>query len=244
MTNKDTRYINYNATLIQKMYKGGELVWEVEYDDLIEGIANISRLNGKTNFNMYVTHYNDDSSTQHIITIDEDGTGHFKYNIERPFCKYNVNDYVKKITHLPFCPVCETMGGFCYGMNNLAEIDLSTSEKFNQGISQYTSINYIFGFCHKLQTINNINWDLSNCTDKIDAFNLNLLMYITGNISNIYVSVDCHNAPLTNDSAMVFINGLATVEAQTITFKASTYSTLTEEQIAIATSKGWTVASE
>ena len=51
-------------------------------------------------------------------------------------------------------------------------------------------------------------------------------------------------APLSHDSAMVLINGLSTTTANLkITFKASTYNTLTADDIAIATAKGWTVAS-
>ena len=47
-----------------------------------------------------------------------------------------------------------------------------------------------------------------------------------------------------NTSAMVLINGLSTTTANLkITFKASTYNTLTADDIAIATNKGWTVAS-
>ena len=50
---------------------------------------------------------------------------------------------------------------------------------------------------------------------------------------------DC---PLTAASAMVFINGLATVTTtRTLKLSATTYDSLTNEQIAIATSKGWTV---
>lgn len=49
-------------------------------------------------------------------------------------------------------------------------------------------------------------------------------------------------SPLTADSAMVFINGLEEVtETKTLSLKDTTYDSLTEEQIAIATSKGWTV---
>ena len=43
---------------------------------------------------------------------------------------------------------------------------------------------------------------------------------------------------------MVLMNGLNTVtETKTITFKSTTYKTLTEVEIAAATAKGWTVAS-
>ena len=47
---------------------------------------------------------------------------------------------------------------------------------------------------------------------------------------------------LDNASAMVFINGLAEVTTtKNITFSRTTYDTLTDEQIAVATSKGWNV---
>lgn len=57
-------------------------------------------------------------------------------------------------------------------------------------------------------------------------------------------NLDLSDCPLTPSSAMVFINGLATVSStKTLTLKSSTYNSLTAEQIAVATSKGWTVAS-
>lgn len=49
--------------------------------------------------------------------------------------------------------------------------------------------------------------------------------------------------PLTHESAVALLNSLGTVTGQTITFKATTYQTLTAEEIAIGTNKGWTVAS-
>lgn len=42
---------------------------------------------------------------------------------------------------------------------------------------------------------------------------------------------------------MVFINGLTPQTNGSITFAKAVFNTLTEEQIAIATAKGWTVAS-
>lgn len=67
---------------------------------------------------------------------------------------------------------------------------------------------------------------------------------ITGPITGISRSINLGDSPLTHDSAMVFMNGLNTVtETKTITFKSTTYETLTEVEIAAATAKGWTVAS-
>ncbi len=72
------------------------------------------------------------------------------------------------------------------------------------------------------------------------------LTSITGNISNIRTNISLTYNPLDNDSAMIIINGLydysGTGSTRTIKFRTSTYNTLTDEQKAIATSKGWTVS--
>ena len=50
--------------------------------------------------------------------------------------------------------------------------------------------------------------------------------------------------PLTHDSAVAVIENLMEVATtQTITFSATTYATLTEDDISIATEKGWAIAS-
>ena len=66
---------------------------------------------------------------------------------------------------------------------------------------------------------------------------------VVGSITGIRVSIDLSSCPLTRISAMVFINGLDTITtSQIITFSQVTYNTLSAEDIAIATNKGWTVA--
>ena len=70
------------------------------------------------------------------------------------------------------------------------------------------------------------------------------LTTITGPITGISANTYLNYSPLTHDSAMVFLNGLNTVTGtKTITFKSTTYGTLTEAEIAAATAKGWTVQS-
>lgn len=67
---------------------------------------------------------------------------------------------------------------------------------------------------------------------------------ISGAITGIKYSISIPQSPLTRASALVLINGLDTVSTtQTITFSATTYALLTSDDIAIATGKGWTVAS-
>ncbi len=69
---------------------------------------------------------------------------------------------------------------------------------------------------------------------------------------NFKLSYSLQDSPLSHESAMNCINGLYDLTEggtvtdytpQTLTFKQSTYSTLTEEEIAIATEKGWNLAS-
>lgn len=70
------------------------------------------------------------------------------------------------------------------------------------------------------------------------------LTTITGTMTGISASIDFSYNPLTHDSAMVVIEGLAQVStSKTVTFKTTTYATLSEDDIAVATDKGWNVAS-
>lgn len=96
----------------------------------------------------------------------------------------------------------------------------------------------------KLNNIH-VNFDFGSATNILSVFAANkALSNITGKINNIKLSITLQECPLTNESAMVFINGLAEVEEpQTITFSKVTYATLSQEQIKIATDKGWEVKS-
>lgn len=113
--------------------------------------------------------------------------------------------------------------------------------------SKVTSMRQAFSMASSLEHIHCDNWDCSNVTNMTDIFTMSTsLSSITGSIINIRPSIDVRYNPLDNDSAMVLINGLkdytGTGSTRTITFRASTYNTLTDEQKAIATNKGWTIA--
>ena len=134
--------------------------------------------------------------------------------------------------------------------------------------SKVTNMSYMFNSCSRFTSLQTRYFDTSNVTDMSNMFGycdslMNLYMYYdTSNVtdmSNMFVGdyklenvigrfegtkvdLNLFHSPLTTDSAMVFIDGLATVtEKRTLSLKASTYDSLTAEQIAIATSKGWTV---
>ena len=116
---------------------------------------------------------------------------------------------------------------------NLSGWDVTNIRVFNQ----------LFNDCYKLETLNLDGWDFSNAIGFSNTFlRCNSLTNVVGTIKGIKANIDLSYSPLTNASAMVFINGLETItQSRTIKFSAITYSTLTDEQKNIATSKGWTI---
>ena len=151
-----------------------------------------------------------------------------------------------------------------YDCERLETLDLSNFDTIN-----VKSARQMISFCPKLKTVDASNFDTRNLSDfnlmfcncdelttlyanidfskAYDDLNLfysdHLLTNIVGRFSNIKQSFFIESSPnLTVDSLMVIINGLATVtEKRTLALSAKTYDSLTPEQIAIATSKGWTV---
>ena len=131
----------------------------------------------------------------------------------------------------------DSMFGSC---SKLTSLDVSCWDT-----SKVTNMGYMFNGCQGLTSLNLSGWNLSKVTNMGYMFNgCPKLTTITGPITGISTSIDLGYNPLTHDSAMVLMNGLNTVtETKTITFKSTTYETLTEAEIAAATAKGWTVAS-
>ena len=157
------------------------------------------------------------------------------------------------------------MHSMFYGCHNLTSLDLS-----NFDTSNVTDMGYMFYEGYHLTSLDLSNFDTSNVTDmysmfsyqaaledlyldfnvrSVTKFNSDNIFYRSNKLKNVVgkfegtnFDLDLFDCPLTAQSAMVFINGLATVtEKRTLKLKASTYDSLTTEQIAIATSKGWTV---
>lgn len=145
---------------------------------------------------------------------------------------------------------------FCMNINLGTKLDYLFSDNlyiediYNIVVTdKVTSMLQAFSMATSLKHIHCDNWDCSNVTNMTDIFTgSTALSSITGSISNIRPNISLAYNPLDNDSAMVIINGLmdfsGTGSNRTITFRKSTYDTLTDEQKAIATSKGWTIASK
>lgn len=139
------------------------------------------------------------------------------------------NFNTQKVTHI------RRMFDSC---SSLTELDLS-----NFDTSSVQMANYAFYKCNSLTTLNLSGWNFSSLQENTDMFAFcSSLSTVIGPVTGIKLSLDLTDCPLTNESAMVFINGLDNVSSnQTLEFSRDTWATLTPEQIAIATSKGWTV---
>ena len=131
---------------------------------------------------------------------------------------------------------------------NLTSIDFSPLAG-----SSCVQIYYTFQTCTKLRSINFTGISFANCYNNIGSqtavggsfSGATLIDTIGGGFSGIKKTFGTilSNLPLTHDSAVVILQSLGTASSgATITFKASTKSTLTADEIAIATSKGWTVS--
>lgn len=131
-----------------------------------------------------------------------------------------------------------SMGWMFSRCTALSMLDLSS---FNTG--KVENMSFMFDRCTTLKYLNLSGFDLNKVTTINSMFDqCSALKTVIGPISGIKVALNLQYCPLTIDSVMVFINGLAEVAStETITFSMTTYKQLTEEQIAIATSKGWTV---
>lgn len=149
------------------------------------------------------------------------------------------------------------------GCTNLKSLDLSSFDTSN-----VTDMKSMFEQCDLLETLDlssfdtsqvtNMGWMFYSCdnlTNLYVNFNTNNVKVLTnifyysykltnvvGKFEGTKFDLDLSDCPLTAASAMVFINGLATVtETRRLTLSRTSYDSLTNEQIAIATSKGWTV---
>ena len=155
------------------------------------------------------------------------------------------------------------MNSMFQNCNNLTSLDVS-----NFNTSNVTDMNNMFNDCSNLKSLDVSNFDTSKVTKMYrmfednraladlylnfdvssvqDFYNIFLhsdnLKNVVGKFEGAKYDLDLSYCPLTADSAMVFINGLATVtEKRRLSLSATTYDSLTPEQIAIATAKGWTV---
>lgn len=138
--------------------------------------------------------------------------------------------------------------GLCYLCSELQSIDLTPLS----ALTKLTRISSVFSGCFKLQSVHlgGLSIDAvppSNSSfDGIgDMFNsCGSLTTVTGSFTGT-IKQDGFNlsaSPLTAESCMVFFDALDPNYEYTIKISQTTFDSLSEEQLAVATSKGWTVS--
>lgn len=124
------------------------------------------------------------------------------------------------------------MFDYCRGLTTIPQIDTSL----------VTDVSYLFYYCQTLKTLPLL--DFSNVNNISNAFyNCSSLTNVGGfiNLSVGFSLVDALS--LTRESVLNIFNNLATVTVNTyIYLHSNVKARLTDDDIAIATSKGWTVS--
>lgn len=104
-----------------------------------------------------------------------------------------------------------------------------------------TDISYCFSECPKLESVPLL--DFSNVTDTSTIFYNCTSLTDVGGFTGLKVDISFSYSPLTHDSALNVIDNLTISSGHKVTFKKTTFDTLTPADIAKATSKGWTIES-
>ena len=141
-----------------------------------------------------------------------------------------------------------------YLCSSLTQLDVS-----NWDTSNVTNISYMFDSCSSLQSLDVSGWDVSNVTNIDDIFyNCNKLTTLIGGrtidevISNnisalngLKIYINLRYTILDRASLRALINGLANLSStssQPLYLGSTLIANLTEEDIAIATAKNWTIS--
>lgn len=107
--------------------------------------------------------------------------------------------------------------------------------------SKVTNMNYMFQYCSNLTTIPQL--DVSKVTGMFDIFKgCSKLseIHMTGIKANLNIS---SSSLFTRDALLEILNNLSTIDGtKTLTMGSTNLSKLTDEDKAIATNKGWTLA--
>ena len=129
------------------------------------------------------------------------------------------------------------MGGMFQGCSRLTSLDLSGWDTSSLGI-----INYMFRDCQSLTYLDLSSWDTSRITQTTQAIDrCGALKTLKWN--NWKPSIALTSVGLSRESTKDIVSKLATVtESRTLNLSSNLLSYLSEEEIALANSKGWTLA--
>lgn len=153
---------------------------------------------------------------------------------------------------------CKNLWGAFAGCSKLENLDLSMIRKAGTGVGDSIQMNGAFVNCKSLKTLDVSGIDFKYCVlDQTFTFCSSLTHITFGDFPDQFFiaaeggwydsAVDFGSSPLDHETALHIINhaadvsGHLTEETPSLVFSAVTFATLTEDEIAIATAKGWTV---
>lgn len=126
------------------------------------------------------------------------------------------------------------MSSMCRSLTSLKSLDLP------KNYSDVKDFNNMCVGCSNLECINFGTHDFTDANLENFLYRCPNLTTVTGQLSGLNQYIDIHySSKLTHDSAMCFINGLTT--GGRLILSSTTFNLLSEEDLAIATSKGGTV---
>jgi surface protein len=128
--------------------------------------------------------------------------------------------------------------GYMFAGCNLVELNLN-----NFNTSNVTSMHYMFQNCDNLTSLDLSSFDASNVTSMTMMFSNCSSLTDFKAPKNINANIDISaSTKLTHDSLMSIINNLvAATNYKVLALGPTNLAKLTDEEIAIATGKGWTV---
>ena len=155
---------------------------------------------------------------------------------------------LKKIDNLNLLDTSKVtlMNHMFSGCSSLTSLDLS-----NFDTSQVTNMSYMFSACSSLTSLDLSNFDTSQVTNMSYMFRAcsrltSLTLGPNWASNNSITSFDLSYCPLTKESVLDVLNKLAdrtaTTSKPTLKLKSTVKALLSDEEIKIATDKGWTVA--
>ena len=133
-----------------------------------------------------------------------------------------------------------------FNCSSLTNLDLS-----NFGTSQVTNMSFMFFNCSSLTNLDLSSFDTSQVTGMYEMFDgcsslTSLTLGVNWASNNSIYSFDLSSCPLTKESVLDVLNKLADRTATTnkpiLKLKSTVKALLSEDEIKIATDKGWTVA--
>ena len=244
----------YKGKRIERIYVGSKKYYDM-YDGRISGYALGSgtlSINGNKYdygagyFDIHVGDTGNVSSFANLFkSANMSSLSHIGLNTGRVLYMNNTFIYDSKLTVLDVSGFntshVTTMSQMFSGCSSLTSLDVSHFDTSN-----VRDIYEMFYGCGNMRTLNIGNMDLSGLTGNMNSTfrDCSSLRSITGQFVGLKLSISFGwSKLLDHDSAMMVINSAETVTTvQTVSFSSQTKALLSDEEKAILTNKGWTLA--